>query len=368
MTAPFDTFRYIGYLRSRWRVIALSCATATAMALVVSAAMTRQYTATARIVIEPPGTDLRAAVAVSPIYLESLKTYEQFASSDSLFRTAVDRFGLRALLGNRPIEVLKKSVLKAGLLRNTRILEISVTLPDPHRAQQLAQFVAESAVELNQGLVHDGDRDLFGGMDRQQEELRERVQATESAWAALAEREPVDALRTQGENSAALQSTLEEQLSNVELEIADAAERAQKATAGDAEEIRRQGTSARARRDQIRGQLDTLRRESIEREKLLGLRMAHRERLEMERRAAQTQLTAAETQLREARGGAPYRGERLKIIDPGIVPEQPSSPNIGLNAAAAFLLGLVLPVIWLTLQMSYRDQRALHSFAKAIDE
>jgi uncharacterized protein involved in exopolysaccharide biosynthesis len=367
MTAPFDTFRYIGYLRSRWRVIVLSCATATAMALAVSAAMTRQYTATARIVIEPPGTDLRAAVAVSPIYLESLKTYEQFATSDSLFRTAVDRFRLRSLLGNRPIEALKKSVLKAGLLRNTRILEISATLPDPRRAQQLAQFVAESAVGMSQGLVQDGDRDLFGGMERQQQETHERVQAIEAAWAGLVAREPVDALEAESENSTALQSTLEEQLSNVELEIADAAERAQKATAGDAEEIRRQESSARARRDQIRGQLNTLKRESIEREKLLGLRMAHRQRLETERKAAQAQLAAAETQLREARGGAAYRGERLKIIDPGIVPERPSSPNIGLNTAVAFLLGLILPVIWLTLQMSYRDQQALHSFAKAID-
>jgi hypothetical protein len=28
-----------------------------------------------------------------------------------------------------------------------------------------------------------------------------------------------------------------------------------------------------------------------------------------------------------------------------------------LNVAAAFLLGLALPVIWLTLQMGYEDQR-----------
>ena len=58
----------------------------------------RQYTATARIVIEPPaGTDLRSAMAVSPIYLESLKTYEQFASGDSLFQKAIEQFDLRCL-------------------------------------------------------------------------------------------------------------------------------------------------------------------------------------------------------------------------------------------------------------------------------
>jgi uncharacterized protein involved in exopolysaccharide biosynthesis len=40
------------------------------------------------------------------------------------------------------------------------------------------------------------------------------------------------------------------------------------------------------------------------------------------------------------------------------VPERPSSPNLSLNLAAALLLGLVLPVLYLTLEMSYREQRA----------
>ena len=68
--------------------------------------------------------------------------------------------------------------------------------------------------------------------------------------------------------------------------------------------------------------------------------------------------SATETRLRETRGDAGYRGERLEIVDPGIVPERPSSPTLPLNLAAALLLGLVLPVLYLTLEMSYREQRA----------
>jgi uncharacterized protein involved in exopolysaccharide biosynthesis len=60
-----------------------------------------------------------------------------------------------------------------------------------------------------------------------------------------------------------------------------------------------------------------------------------------------------ENRLREARGDAGYRGERLKIIDPGIVPERPSSPNLPLNLAAALLLGLVLPIVYFTLEMNF---------------
>src|SRR5438128_2727812 len=123
MGEAFDAFRYTGYMRSRWRWIAGSCGFAAALALTVSLFMPRQFTATARIVIEPPaGTDLRAAMAVSPIYLESLKTYEHFATSDSLFSKAIERFQLRRLLGRGAVESLKRRVLRVETVRNTRIL------------------------------------------------------------------------------------------------------------------------------------------------------------------------------------------------------------------------------------------------------
>jgi len=81
MSEAFDAYRYIGYLQARWRWVAASALLAAGLAGAASMAMTPQYTATARVVIDPPaGADLRAAMAVSPIYLESLKTYEEFAS------------------------------------------------------------------------------------------------------------------------------------------------------------------------------------------------------------------------------------------------------------------------------------------------
>jgi uncharacterized protein involved in exopolysaccharide biosynthesis len=359
----FDAFRYIGYMRSRWRWIAASCVTAVALAFAASMAMTREYTATARIVIEPPaGTDLRAAVAVSPIYLESLKTYEQFAAGDSLFQKAIEKFRLRSSLGARPIESLKKRVLKVALLRNTRILEISATLPDPTQAQALAQFVAESTIDLSRSLTGEGDRDLLQGMERQQREFRDRLRENEAAWNEVLAHEPVTTLETENENAGLLRSNIEQEISRTEVELAEPGRRAADLT------------DTRARLEQLRKQLATLNMQALEREKLLSVRMAHRERLDVERKTLQVQLNGVETQLREARAGAAFRGERLKVIDPGIVPERPSAPNVMLNVAAAFLLGLVLPVLWLTLQMGYQDQRAaerrssFQAYAKARDE
>jgi capsule polysaccharide export protein KpsE/RkpR len=307
-------------------------------------------------VIEPPsGPDSRASMAVSPIYLESLKTYEQFATSDSLFQTAVTKFGLRGLLGARPIESLKRSVLKVGLLRNTRILEISATLSDPKRAQALAQFIAESTMEMNRSLLSAGDRDMQRGMEQEERDLREQLQAADARWTELMAREPVSGLQAEGENAIELRASLEQQLSSADLETADATDQLAHAPPAEKGSVERLAATIRARRDQISRQLETVSREERERENLISLRLAHREQLEDSRKATETQLAAVERQLREARGTASYRGERLEIIDPGIVPERPSSPNLPLNAAAAFLLGIILPVSWLTVQMSYRD-------------
>jgi uncharacterized protein involved in exopolysaccharide biosynthesis len=182
---PIDGFRYISYVASRWRWIALSCAIAVTIAFVISLSLPRQYTATARIVIDPPaGADVRAATtAVSPIYFESLKTYESFADGDTLFRKAIAQADLRALLGARPIEAIKKRVLKVGIVRNTRILEISATLTDPRKAQALAQFIAESTASENRMLSNEGDQDLIRGLEAQETTSREKLAQVDALWA-----------------------------------------------------------------------------------------------------------------------------------------------------------------------------------------
>jgi capsule polysaccharide export protein KpsE/RkpR len=354
----FDAYRYISYLRSRWRWIAASGATAVLIAAIVSAGMTRQYTATARIVIDfPAGSDLRGSIAISPIYLESLKTYESFASSDSLFRKAIDKFSLRGQAGLGPVESLKTRVLKVALVHNTRILEISVTLPDARKAQAVAQFVAESTVELNRSLGASGDQDLIRGVEQQASDTRARLGETETAWARLLVREPVDELRAEMDNAARLRAVVAQELANAEVELADVVERQKHAPAAEQESLGNEQSTVRARMEQMRRQMETIDRRTAEQEKLLAERLAHRDALETQRKADQAGLAAMENRLRDARGEAGRRGERLVIIDPGIVPERPSSPNVALNLAAALLLGLVLPLLYLTVEMSFRERQ-----------
>src|SRR5579864_5822780 len=147
MYQTFDALEYVDYLRRRWRVIAAACGVALLLSLAISLLLPKRYTATASIVIEPPGgNDVRLSTAVSPIYLESLKTYERFATSDSLFAAAAARFHLFDAEGWGSIEALKRRVLKVDKPKDTKVLEIGATLHDPKIAQQLAQYIAEQTV------------------------------------------------------------------------------------------------------------------------------------------------------------------------------------------------------------------------------
>src|SRR4029077_18088281 len=107
-----------------------------------------QYTAVATLLIEAPATsDARANAGVSPVYLESLKSYEEFASGDSLFLKACQKFDLLAGPNPPAVEALKRSVLRVEKLKDTKVLQIRVTLRDPRKAQAVAQYLAEETAE-----------------------------------------------------------------------------------------------------------------------------------------------------------------------------------------------------------------------------
>jgi len=358
MADTLDGLVYINYVRSRWRVVALSCLIAIVLAAGVSLLLTRQYTATARIVIEPPaGADPRSAMAVSPIYLESLKTYEQFASSDSLFQKSAGRFQLATLMGPLPIESLKKRVMKVGLVRNTRILEIAATLPEARKAQALAHYVAEETVAQNRSLIAQSGQELVAGVEKQAGEARARLDRAEAEWSRLLVAEPVDSVQSAVEEAVALRAKLGEQIASARLEIADAGDRERQSSPAEADLLRKEQSNARARIEELQREVDSLDRQIADKERLLAQRQARREKLEAERKSDQAALTAVEARLRDTRNDLGYRGERLTIIDPGVVPERPSSPNMPLNVAAAALLGLLFPLVYLALALNFEPAR-----------
>ena len=320
-------------LRARWPLVAWSCAIAVGLALLVSLLLPKQYTATTRIVIEPPaGSDPRASVAVSPIYLESLRGYELYASSDSLFLQAVEKFGLRR--GSMPIDALKKSVLKAEMPRNMKILEIAATLPDPRKAHELAQYIADETVKLNRSGSRDADQELVADAEKQSSDIRARLRTVQEDSAKAQVETPIEQLKAELESDEELRAALQRGLAESEV-------------LGDPDRI-----------GGYRRQLETLQRAVGAKRKLLAERSARIEKLSFERAAAEAAAKSAETRLQEARAAQGYRGERLRIIDPGVVPERPSFPNLVLNGSIALFAALVLSLLYLAIEVSYAEQRA----------
>lgn len=308
MRDSFDAFQYLGHLRARWRFIAAVSGIAAALALVAGLLLPKRYTATTTLVIDPPaGNDPRNATAVSPVYLESLRTYEAFAGGDSLFQRTVDKFKLREDLGDGPLESLKRRVLKVVKPRDTKILYIQMTLGDPRKAQAAAQFIAEETVSLS-------------GVIARSTDLPEANAKTSTDPPSAS----IEALRAEVASLGELQGRLRRLLADVNADISEYTERSRSGTAADRETARAEVVALEARRATIEKQL-------VANEQALGI-----------------------ARQRELEGVAGLRGERVKILDPGVVPQRPSFPRLTLMVAVAFGVGLVGAVVWLTL--SFRPE------------
>lgn len=351
MYQTFDAFEYVDYLRRRWRVIAAACAVALLLSLGISLLLPKRYTATATIVIEPPGgNDVRLSTAVSPIYLESLKTYERFASSDTLFARAVERFHLVEPGASQSIESLKARVLKVAKIRDTKILEISATLTDPHKAQGLVEYLADETVNSSRVESLVSDTDFVAKAQKQTTEAHVRLEQIQKESAELAANAPTEALQTEVDAAVELQGKVQQQLVAAEADLAEYQQQAQAGGQFASEQLQ----ASRARSALLQRRSDELARDVQQKSKTLATRLAKREQLQTETKLAQSAYEALSNRLHDLQVTAGSHAEQLRVIDPGIVPQRPSSPNIPLNVAAALLLALAASIVYLSLAFAYR--------------
>lgn len=355
MAETFDGYLFFMHLARRWRVPAAACAVAGGLALIISLVLPAKYTATARLLIEPPGgSDPRAATAVSPVYLESLRTYEHFALSDSLFSRAVNELGIRDMANPEPLSSLKKRVLEVNIPSTTKIMEIAVTLPDPAKAQRLAAFIAEETVQLNQRTNMESDRTQTDAIETMRNAAQKRVQQSETESMKIAEKGSPEGMVEELEALVEARSLIQRQ----RLIIRDLESGQQAEFAADATETLKQrlaGTKQRLARLNEETEFNR----QIDRTRLtLGTRTARHDQIDAERKAAWSALEETESRLTHSRSASASRGERLQVIDPGVVPEKPSSPNIPLNVIIALVFAMLASLLYMTLEFSFQLRRA----------
>lgn len=336
----FDAHQYLHHLRRRSRFILIVCAAAGLLALIVSLLLPKQYTATATVVIDPPaGNDPRTSTAVNPVYFESLRAYELFAASDTLFQRAVEKFHLRDPKTHGSLEGLKRRILKVTTVRDTKILEIAVTLSDPREAQAVAQFVADETVNMTRTANLENGQDLLVEARHRADEAQQRLQSAQTAWRDFSARQPSEALRAEVEALAVSRERLERDLLDSRAELAEAS-----VSPSDP-----RLASVRARVSSLEKQQADLIRELQSKASVLSEREARAQELEQQMQSARRLYDSAAGHVSELEASAGSRGERLRVLDPGVVPERPTSPNVVLNVALALAVALLVSVTYLTL-------------------
>ena len=333
MTDGFDAIEFARYLGSRWKWIAGSAVGAVVLTLAVCAILTPVYTATATLVIEaPPGLSPGASTAVSAVYLESLRTYEEYANSDTLFAKAVAKFGLSS--SGAPIEALKRRVLKVSKPKDTKVLTVRVTLPDPKQAQAVAQHLAEETVQLNRAIAQSAESDQRADVARQLKQYRDELDK---------------ARQMQKEADASGERVLEAELHDLEELRFRTSEQLISARALAAEQNGTDGTSTRARIAVLEREKANLDREAAAKQAAMASYHSRMVRAEDSAREALDRVESASRRVNDL-SAATGRAEQLRVIDPGVVPQEPSFPKPSLYGAGAFAIALMLSLAYLTLR------------------
>lgn len=279
------------------------------------------------------------ATAVSTVYLESLKTYELLATNDQLFARAIERFHLRDD-DSSAVETLKRRVLKVDKLRDERALQISVTLRSPQAAQAMAQFIASGAVELNRSGIREAGDAMIQDASKAVDEAKTRLNLAEAAWEKAAGASSEEALRSEIFSSSDLRSHVQEQILD-----------AQSNTGG-----------SRADIHLLEQQMAALTRAIDEKGAELAKQTALEDSLESALKAAQAAYETAAQRLTDLPVSLDSRAEWLRVVDPGIVPQRPSSPNLPLILLGSLALALFGSSLYLTIAFGLtRGQRTYRS-------
>lgn len=338
MADSFNLFEYLRYLNNQRRWLVAAVGVAAAVALVISLMLAPRYTATTRLIIEPPaGTEARVPQVVTPQYLESLRTFESLATSDSLFERAMERFGLRKESPGRAVESWKKSTLRSGLIRNTRVLEIAITLPDARKAHGMALFLAEQTIAASRDLHRSADDEMVADAQDSLVQAQKSFDEAEARLASILRLANQEALNDEIESLLKLRNRVERKLVDASVNEAGGAGR-------------RSADSAAARVKVLRSELDAVKKSLADTNARLAAWKEQNRPVVEKHKAALARLESARKRVEDTRAIAGLRGERLRLIDAGIVPERPSSPNVALNVIGAAMFALVAALAYLSLR------------------
>ena len=116
-------------------------------------------------------------------------------------------------------------------------------------------------------------------------------------------------------------------------------------------------TSSRARIAALEKERVRVDQEAAAKRSALATLRARSLRVEDRIRAAQIRFETLSQRATDLAATTGTRTDQVRLIDPGVVPQQPSFPRPTLFVTAAFLIALMLSLIYLTLQFGLQRQQ-----------
>ena len=162
---------------------------------------------------------------------------------------------------------------------------------------------------------------LAGDGEKRLQAAQSRLDREQAAWRDFSTREPYESMRAELETLTGSHERVNRDLLDSRAELAE--------LKGSADVGRMAGVQARV--DALAKQDAELSRETQAKGAALSGEEAQADQLEQRLQSARTEYDAAAARLGELRAADGSRGERLRVMDPGVTPERPSSPNVALN-------------------------------------
>ena len=346
----------VRYIAARWRLPAVSVAAAAVLAFGISEMMPRKYTATSTVIIDPPPTnDPRTTTALNPAYLDSLTTFEHYFTSDTLFLQAARRFHLGA--GGEGLRALRERVLKVVVQRQTRILQVSATLEDPKDAVALEQYITEQGIAQDRAESDAADRENLRNVNDELERARVRLESARNEWEHVTLNDTPETLRSEVSAAIELLSGTRRLREQADAEAAEWRVRARDGDPDDRKSSTVLANAAEARAQEYAKREKELDEEIATKRKRVAEQTSRHAIASAELDSSQKACDAALARVRDYNALTGLHGERLRVIDPGVEPRQPSSPRVLLNTLAAALLAGCLAIAWLNLMAGMPRQR-----------
>jgi hypothetical protein len=200
---------------------------------------------------------------------------------------------------------------------------------------------------LSHDLGHAGDKEPLAQVQGPLDAATAGLEKARAESAAVTAAGSESVLEGEAQGLADLRARTEAQRIEANLTLADSVAR------GDQEGA----ASARARVAALAADVASLQRDIDAKASALAALRARRMHADDVLRASELTFENARGRVQEVISSTRFRSEQLRVVDPGIVPQRPSSPNILLTVAAAVTLSLVACLIWLTLQFGLAGQR-----------